>query len=184
MKKQEEVELEVEEEAIVMLSPPFEIPNGILNIGQICYCNSFIQLLTVIEEIPEKLQQLLNNPQSNTFKSVGSTLQQLLQQLNSKQSVTVDPRNFLGKFREKFPNFTPNQQHSAVEFFSKLITFLCDNENSDRREISSLFQFRQDKLSICQNCDFVFFFVCQFLIFSITEFIFKTKISIFCPKAI
>lgn len=130
-------------------SLPF-FPNGLVNplSKLICYSNSFMQFLGIIEELQLNLKQFLTD--NRKLKKIVVSLQLLLEKLNSSNSsfILCDSSEFMENFRKMFPDFIVNTQHSGADFFCTLISLLCENN----AKIKSLFEFNQEEFLRCQKC--------------------------------
>jgi len=128
---------------------------GLTNMGNTCYLNSIVQLLSHVSEIPLKYSSTME-----MFTSVGQKIlkftaseqekdwfqfTKLVSGLEQGHQSPICPHAFRSQLTRNHPEFSTNRQQDAIEFLLHILKQLGRTSTS----IESLFNFQiQDKLEV------------------------------------
>lgn len=141
----------VEDMSEDQLASALDLVTGLENLGNTCYMNSSVQLLTTVPEFEEKLLRY-DGRSSNLMAGLSGSLQgdsledgittglrDLMKVMKSKEQVSIKPFIFLQLLYMRFPHFAEKNEHGAPmqqdanEFLTELLR-ICQQKLKPNEE--------------------------------------------------
>jgi hypothetical protein len=100
--------------------PPLYNMRGLLNLGNTCYLNASLQMLSTLVGFMSRLKERGGGKLTRSIVSVSQKL------ANKTDRIPVDPRDVKAAMDEKTDNFVGFEQRDAHEFLGELVEFVRD----------------------------------------------------------
>lgn len=137
----------------------FNIPHGLINIGNSCYINSVLQTMFSFNDFMDKIIDFtyqLQNDKKNLLIT-RSFLEVYNEYLCGSPEIANCLRNFNFNFQTKNINFQTDRQQDAGEYFALLLNTIKQeiflNASTNYNPIDDYFQYELSFRDVCCNCN-------------------------------